>query len=112
MERLKEPRIPLKTIGRILKHYINKEVSKETIVSVRDDVEIILKCLCEDLVKEVDESNKIRTKANLPIIKRITRSIFKSLSTQIFKRHSDLDTGNIGQDNRDTMLQSNASEVI
>ena len=106
------PKLPLKTIRRILKYHIEQEVSKEVVEYVRDEVETTLRHLCEDVVKNVDETNRIRARANLPIIKRITLSIYKSLLAQLLKRKTDFDNSSIGQCNIDTMLQPNANKEV
>ena len=109
----KEQRIPLKTIKRIIKHHTNKEVSNETCEYVRNMVENNLKELSYEIKEELEELNSLRSKCNLPKLKRIKLDLCKNLITKKYKPCPHFDNSKLGNYQKCKQLTCKAdAEVI
>jgi len=109
MERLEEPILPLKPIGRILKLYVKGEVSLKAIEYARD----LLDCILIDIAKSsntyLEETNIYRSYQRLHNKKRLdidtlefVISKYINHSSNLYKPTLNFNLGVSAQDSRDT----------
>lgn len=80
--------IPTNTIKQILKKETKKDVSEQAVLYVKQLLELYLDEIIQQAVKNMDETNLIREKANLPKQKRISVSHLKNLPHNPYIAHS------------------------
>ena len=103
--------IPYHTVRRILKQYIDNDVSKNYVLYVKSFLEDTIRRIAIVSLDELDEINQIRDIQRIPKLRRIDSSIFIKLVENLFNDESVFNRGEAGQTNRDTVL-SEAIEVV
>jgi len=103
--------IPYHTVRRILKQYLDNDVSKNYVICIKSFLEETIRRIAIGSMEELEEINHIRDIQRVPKLRRIDSSIFIKLVENLFNDGSVLNHGEIGQTNRDTIL-SEAVEVV
>jgi hypothetical protein len=104
--------IPTNTIKQILKNETKQDVSKQAVQYVKQLVESYLDEIIQQAVKNMEETNVIREKANLPKQKRISVSHFKNLPHNHYNPPNDFLHDERGLTNRETRLSNADMEVV
>jgi hypothetical protein len=110
--------IPLKTIKRILKNHYNGEITKDACIYVRNYVVNIVNYFAEEAKTEFKEYNRLREIHNLPVLKRLDKQIFVTISDKIFKPVKNNKIGKVGQYNEilfcqgDNIINKTRKDVI
>jgi len=102
--------IPYHTIRRILKQYIDNDVSRSYVVNVKCFLEETIENIAIASLQELERINQLRGTQSLQKLRRIDGSILLNLMDDLFKLASDVNNDEIGQSNSDTIL-SEAVEV-
>ena len=105
-------KISKRLVKRILKEYWDGEISKDLCIFVKDYLDELTHKIIKELVAETQRENRLRQVQNLPEMKRIALSTFKSLLAKVNKQTSINLTGNIGELNKNTMLVEAEAEVV
>ena len=100
-----------KEIRRKIKEHFKGEVSSECLVYLKETCEKLINDVIEAGVEEFHATNRIRERARIAKLKRITSSEFKNVSKQIFKETPDFKHGEIGELNKKTILSKANIEV-
>lgn len=103
--------IPYKRMRRILKEYVNRDVSKNAVVYLQMVLENQLEEICRNVVAEFEATNSIRKRAGLPEQKRISVSQFKNLPMKPYNPTDDFKLDERGHHNRETRLSKANMEV-
>lgn len=110
--------IPLKSIKRILKKKYNDEITKDACIYVRDYVLNIVNYFAEEAKTEFKDYNRLRKIHNLPVLKRLDKHIFVTISDKIFIPIKNNKVGKVGQYNEilfcqgDNIINKTRKDVI
>ena len=104
--------IPLNTVKRILKEHIKGDVTQEGVIYVRDLIQDMLIQLADNSVVEQERTNGLREQLGIRKCKRIDKSIFINLSTQLFNKPSVELIDETGQQNIDTVFSKANLKVV
>jgi len=105
--------IPYKTVRRILKTHTNSNVTRESVIFVKEYVENLLIDISKKSIKEQEEQNRLRKFHNLPKHKRFHIFIFKRVLAQLLKEQPDFKVGEVARYSRETTLSDKADlEVV
>ncbi len=103
--------IPYHTVRRILKQYIENDVSKNYVIYVKSFLEDTIRRIAISSTDELDEINHLRDIQRIPKLRRIDSSIFIKLVENLFNDDPVFNRGETGRQNKDTVL-SEAVEVV
>jgi len=96
---------PLKPIKRILKKYYQGEISTDACIYIRDLLLDVTEYLANQGIKEFVEYNCRRQEHNLPVLKRLDKSVFIDISDKIFNAVRNNNIGEVGKCNEILLCQ-------
>jgi hypothetical protein len=105
-------KIPLNTVRRILKEHIKGDVTQEGVIYVRDFLQDMLIQLADNCAVEQERTNLLREQLGIRKCKRIDKSVFINLSTQLFNQPPVELIDETGQRNIDTVFSKANVEVV
>ena len=88
--------ISKRLVKRILKDNWDGEISNKVVNDVRKRADEYLRYISADLVNNVKEENTYRQIQKLPDIRRITLTIYKKLSGNLYIQPNDVNTCGLG----------------
>ena len=102
--------IPTNTIKQNFNKKTKYHVTKEVVINVKQKVETYLEYLIDLAIRNIEETNVLREKANLPKQKRISVSHLKNLPHNSYIAHSGFLGDERGKVTRTRL--SKANEVV
>ena len=104
--------VSLREIRKLVKRKCDYEVSQESLILMRDCCEQLIDEYILRVVEEIDEINSIRSRAGIPILKRIKKTCINTFCQNLLKTISVFYNGNDGNASaKVTTLLSQAGEV-
>ena len=105
-------KMPYNIVKEILKENVKEDICKESIIYVNEFLDDVLFKISKSIEEEHQISNKERMYYNLPIKKRIDKSILKKVLDSLFKTTSGFKIREVGQNNIDTTFLKANVEVV
>jgi len=94
--------IPYRRMKRVLKQYIQGEITHESILCVRDALSDACRVIATEVLLEFEEYNKLRAYHGIPKLKRIPTNLYLKVLSKYLSIPTRFNTDELGQYNRET----------